>query len=136
VWLPGTYTLLISPHHAELFIKEGWSKEDVRTYVIENTRSSVAELKRRGIWGVRFAEGFSEELLEIVPGDEETFVYLFKDLGPHERYLLGTSNKEGRQREVYVVVAGGDTGHRIGATSPYGASTNPVTKAVKPSPSR
>ncbi|MFH1569418.1 MAG: hypothetical protein ABIL09_15590, partial [Gemmatimonadota bacterium] len=128
------YTLLVSPHHADLFIREGWSKEDVRNYVVENTRSSVAELKRRGIWGGRLEEGFREELLEILPGDEETYVYLFKERDDHEKYLISTSHKEGRERGVYVVVAGGNTGHRIGAISPYSASTNPVTKLVKPSP--
>jgi hypothetical protein len=132
VWLPGTYTLFVSPHHAELFIREGWSKEDVHDFVIDNTRSSIAELKRRGAWGLRFEEGFSEDLLEIKPGDEETYVYLFKDLGEHEKYLIMTSHKEGRQWDVYVVVAGGNTGHRIGAASPYSASTNPITKLIKP----
>lgn len=131
VWLPGSYTLIVSPHHAELFIKEGWSKEDVGSYVMENTRSSIAELKRRGVWGTRFEEGFSEELLEIQPGDEEKQVYLFKELGEYERYLILRSHKEGRAREVFVVVAGGNTGHRIGVVSPYASSTNPVTKVIR-----
>ena len=48
----GTYLLFVSPQHAAVFLEHGWSKRHVRDYVWARCRRSVAELKRRGTWGV------------------------------------------------------------------------------------
>jgi hypothetical protein len=131
-WITGTYTVLIGPHHVEIFCKEGWSKEDVKQYLSENAKISIASLKSRGTWAVR-GEGisFKENMHEIQSGDQDTYMYLFKDNGEYQDYLVRRTNIEGRLLDIFVVVAGGDTGHRIAVSAPYTASTNPVTKAIK-----
>jgi hypothetical protein len=131
-WIVGVYTVFIGPHHVDIFVREEWSKTDVRNYLIENSRISIANLKARGLWGVR-GEGiiFSEEMHEIQPGDGQRFVYTFKDNGEYQKYLVRRTNVEGRLLDIFVVVAGGDAGHRLALAGPYMASSNPVTKAIR-----
>jgi len=130
LWTRGVFTLLMGPADVEVFVKKGWSKEDVRNYVVENTKSSVAELKYRGVWGMGLDE-MSEEMHQIQPGDEKTFLYLFKDNGELDRYVYTRSNLEGRLVDLFVVVAGGNAGWRPALTFPYQYSTNPVTKKIR-----
>lgn len=127
----GTYTLLVPPHFADIFDRQGWSKQDVRDYLFENTRRSVAELKHRGRWGIESSqfEGFGALSQEIEPGDDERFAYVFK---PHEYdEMLFDDTALMRRSDIYVVVAGGNAGPRLCFLAPYGASTNPVTKEVR-----
>lgn len=131
-WARGAYTLLMGPHMAEVFIGAGWSKDRVRDYVFENARSSIAELKRRGAWGKWI--NLPDEDHEVRPGDESTFVHLFRENPEHDRHLFMESTLEERDVDVLVVVAGGDTGYRMAMTVPYQASANPVTKLVRPAP--
>ena len=130
LWTRGVFTLLMGPSDVEVFVKKGWSKEDVRNYVVENSRSSIAELKYRGVWGMGL-DDVNEEVLRIRPGDESTFLYLFKDNGEHDRYVFTRSNLEGRLLDLFVVVAGGNAGWRPALTYPYQYSTNPVTKKIR-----
>ena len=129
-WSPGTYTVLVGPHHVELFQREGWSKEKVRQHILDNAKISVAALKARRTWGVRWG-GFTEDMLKIEPGDDSKYMYLFKDNGENQHYLGRRSNFEGREFEVFVVVCGGNAGFRIAIAPPYAASTNPVSKVIK-----
>lgn len=130
LWTRGAFTLIMGPADVEVFVKRGWSKEDVRRYVMENTRSSIAELKYRGAWGMGLDE-MNEEMHQIQPGDEQTFLHLFKDNGEYDRYLYTRSNLEGRVVDLFVVVAGGNAGWRPALTFPYQYSTNPVTKKIR-----
>lgn len=131
-WSKGVYVLIIPPHMVDIFIREGWSKEDARNYLLENTRCSIADLKYRGVWGFAYPN-FTEEMQRIQPGDEKIILHLFKENGAeHDQYLFTRSHTEGRLVDVFIVVAGGNAGPRMGLTFPYQQATNPVTKAVKP----
>ena len=131
-WNEGVHTLFFGPHQVEAFVKEGWTKEKVRQHIMDNTKSSIAELKRRQAWAVQSEEGFREELLQIEPGDEDKYVYLFKDHGEYNRFLVRLTSIADRWiHDLFVVVGGGNAGQRAIATSPYGMSTNPVIKLVK-----
>jgi len=129
-WTRGVFTLIMGPSDVEVFVKHGWSKDDVRAYVMEHTRSSVAELKFRGAWGIAL-DAMDEEMVTIRPGDENTFLYLFKDNGEYNDYLYTRSNVEARLLDLFVVVAGGNAGWRPALTYPYQYSTNPVTKKIR-----
>lgn len=128
-WIRGMYTLMISPHHVEIFVANGWSKDDVRAYVRANTRSTVADLKYRGSWGTPI-DDLSAETQRIEPGDDDRFVYLFKDNGDAEPFLHARGDVVGRDNDVMVVVAGGNAGHRLALAHPYSTSFNPVTRAI------
>jgi hypothetical protein len=126
----GTYTVCVSPQHVEIFARHGWSKRDVRNYLWERCGQSVAQLKRRGIWGwmADQTEGFTGDVHEM-PGDADRFVHLFKP-NEFDRYMQSRSSLE-RQSEIYIVVGGGNAGIRMAYIMPYGVSTDPVTKPVR-----
>ncbi len=128
----GTYTLFVSPQHAAVFTEHGWSKRDVRDTLWERCRRSVADLKRRGIWGVMAdkPDAFADFTRDVLPGDEQRFVYLFKPT-EYDRFMQSPSALE-RRADIYVVVGGGNAGIRMAYVVPYGVSTDPVTKPVRP----
>jgi len=127
----GTYTVFVSPQHAAIFIEHGWTKRDVRDYLWKRCRRSVADLKRRGTWGVMAdkPDAFADFTRDIMPGDEERFVYLFEP-NEYDRFMQSPGALE-RRADVYVVVGGGNAGIRMAYVVPYGVSTDPVTKPVR-----
>jgi hypothetical protein len=126
----GTYTLFVSPQHVSVFVAQGWTKRHVRDYLWERCGRSVADLKRRGTWGVMAdkPEGFADVVRDILPGDETRFVHLFKP-NEYDRFMQATGALE-RGADIYVVVGGGNAGIRMAYVVPYGVSTDPVTKPV------
>jgi hypothetical protein len=128
-WTRGTYGLLVGPHIAEMFVREGWSKQNVRDYVVENTKATVADLKYRGAWGM-FRSDADEEMLRVNPGDEDRYLYLFRR-NPEDEFVFLNSATDDRDLEVMVIVAGGDAGGRMQITIPYQVSTNSVTKKIE-----
>lgn len=129
MWAKGVYTAMVGPHFVEMMAREGWSKSDMRNYIVENTKASIADLKARGAWGSRNPE-MSETMRRINPGDENTYLYLFKNNEEHDNYMWPSSWLEGREVDIYVVVAGGNAGHRIAVTVPYNVSSNPVSRDI------
>ncbi|MFQ5861292.1 MAG: hypothetical protein ACE5IG_07080 [Dehalococcoidia bacterium] len=130
----GTFPVFIPPAFAESFIQHGWSKDDVKRYIVEHCRRSVAELKRRGRWGVGAIafEGFQGDpkMYVVEPGDEDRFVYLFKDQEEYNRLTFRPSELA-HKNDIYIVVAGGDAGSHMGVFDHYSVSTDPVTKSIK-----
>ncbi len=107
--------LFIPPTWVEIFQKAGVTKNDVRQYLFDHVRYSVAELKARGAW-YRPREGRVYTMPEIEPGDKDHFIYPFKqDDEEYFRYMsLGPA--EGNsvlQNDIVPVVAGGDAGNFI-----------------------
>lgn len=127
-WTRGTYSLLIGPHMVEIFVRRGWTKQDVRDYVVENTVASVEDLKYRGAWG-KFRGDATEDDLAILPGDREKILHLFRR-NEEDQYIYLSSATDERDLDVLVVVAGGDAGARMQITIPYQVSTNAVTKEI------
>jgi hypothetical protein len=128
-WTRGTYGLLIGTHMVDIFLRAGWTKQDVRNYVVENTKSTVADLKYRGAWG-KFRGDADEEMLRINPGDDERELSLFKR-NPEDEFLFLNSATDERDLDVMVIVAGGDAGARMQITIPYQVSTNAVTTKIE-----
>ncbi|MFQ5861256.1 MAG: hypothetical protein ACE5IG_06885 [Dehalococcoidia bacterium] len=128
----GTYVLFVPPLHAEAFIQGGWSKEDLRRHIMENAGQTVAELKRCGRWA-RNSPGFTGyqgNPAQVEPGDEEWFVYLFKEQTEFADQTFSPSEMAHRI-DIFVMVAGGDAGFQLAYTLPYGESWNPVTKPIR-----
>ena len=127
----GTYLLFVSPQHVPVFHQHGWTKRHVRDYLWTRCRRSVANLKRRGTWGVMAdkPEGFADFTREVQPGDEERFVSLFEP-GAYDRFMQAPGALE-RGADIYVVVGGGNAGIRMAYITPYGVSSDAVTKPVR-----
>jgi hypothetical protein len=127
----GTYTLFVSPQHVAVFAEHGWTKRHVRDYLWARCRRSVADLKRRGTWGVMAdrPEGFADFTRDIEPGDEQRFVHLFEP-NEYDRFMQSPGALE-RRADIYVVVGGGNAGIRLAYVVPYGVSSDPVTKPVR-----
>jgi len=48
----GQSGLILSPEHAQIIAKSGWSKKKIKEFIYENTAVSLADLKRYGKVGV------------------------------------------------------------------------------------
>lgn len=127
----GVYPIIMGPPWAEVFVKAGWSKEDMKKWMHENTKRSIASLKASGRWGTMTSQfdGFGAIAQEIIPGDEEKYLYIWKE-GDYDKNVFDTAAVE-RKKGIYFICAGGDGGTRICWLTPYQYSTNPVTKSIR-----
>jgi hypothetical protein len=121
---PGTHMLMVSPNAQRLFVGDGWSKDDLRRYLVENTRISVAQLKRISRWKASDP---------AVPSDEEHFLRLADDelwdrltLAPGQAEVL-------RGFDVLPFVSGSEVAHMYcHVFYPYPTvSPRPVSKPVR-----
>lgn len=80
----GCAALLLPPENAEIFVKGGWTKADIRDALFERTRRSVAWLKREG-WKVHAQRA---RLEPVEPGDEETFFSISGSASPDDLFVV------------------------------------------------
>jgi hypothetical protein len=99
----GAYLVVVAPEHRTVIERAGWSKADVRAFLVEHARRSAAELKRAG-----YLRGAVE------PGDDQRYPQLL------------------RETDVLIVTAGGAGGTFSAVVPPWagGRSSTPVTRAV------
>ncbi len=108
----GFGMLLLPPENAQLFVSNGWSKDDIRKALFEKTKRSVAWVKESG-FKVRFHRPRCEP---VNPGDEDSIMA-----------MSATPDAD----SLYVVVCGG-----IAGSWPYflygaGGPGSVVTKKVR-----
>jgi hypothetical protein len=126
VW--GPYILVFPPNMVAVFERDGWSKPDIADYVRKHTRRSVADLKRRTRWAEQQAGRRTwEELIDVEPEDEATFVYLFQEQPP-EYYDVAFRDKflDSRESELMIIDSGGDSGPCAYILIPY-TESGPIT---------
>ena len=102
--------LVLPPENVDYFVRDGWSKRDIRQAVHEKTRRSVAWAREQGhvaTGGIIDARGGA-----VLPGDREKTVAVGKD-----------------PEDIYIVVAGGPAGGFIDFLTPYGGP--PVSKVIR-----
>ncbi len=71
----GDWAVVICPEHAAVFRRHGWSRTDVKSYLVEHCGRSIADLKR-----------FGRRKGQVEPGDDQQMVPLFS--GPEDILLL------------------------------------------------
>jgi uncharacterized protein YjhX (UPF0386 family) len=102
--------LVVPPETAEIFVRDGWSKADVRVAVFDSTRRSVAWVKRNG-WtltgGMLDRRGAA-----VVPGDEE-----------REAAIAASPD------DILLTIAGGSAGAFVHALFQYGGGA--VSREIK-----
>ncbi len=124
---PGTYVVHLTTSFVEKVAKAGWGKRDLKDYLLEHTRSSVADLRKRGRWD---RDGMlTGKLPPPAPEDADRWVHLFKR-EPWYEHMWDDSQKDIR-RDIYIVVAGGNAGAFASVVPPYLLAANPVTRAIK-----
>ena len=90
------YAMVFAGEHQAIMKKAGWTREDVKRYCFENTKVSVAELKRANL-----KDGAVE------PGDEKTMTTLVHE--PDDILVVAAGGKAGVQ-SCYIPGWGGKAG--------------------------
>ena len=130
-FIRGVYPIIMGRPWAEVFVKEGWSKQDMKTWMVDNTKRSIASLKERGRWGTKTSQynGYGATAQEVMPSDEENDIYIWKE-SEFDKNVFDTGAVM-RQKGMYFIVTGGDAGSRVCWMTPYQFATNPVTKPIR-----
>ena len=99
------YALVFAGEHQAIMKKAGWSREDVQRYCFENSRSSIAELKRINIMAG-----------EVKPEDERTMYPLVE-----------------RPEDFLVIAAGGHAGVQSAIIAGWGSKSGSqsVTREIR-----
>lgn len=132
VW--GTYVLVFPPNMVAVFTEAGWTKDDVRSYVIEHTSRSVADLKRRTRWAEQQAGRRSwPDLLEVQDGEEDELVPLFIERPEYYDIAFRDKFLDSRGSGLYLIDSGGNSGPCAYILIPYTETGPvPVTKLIEP----
>jgi hypothetical protein len=80
----GYAVLLLPPENAGLFVRNGWSKQDIRDALFARTRRSVAWIKRSG-WKVQWQR---PRLEPVEPGDEEAMLAVAGSPQPEDLVIV------------------------------------------------
>jgi len=102
ICIPGPLVIVLTPDHAKLFARDGWTKQAIKNYIHETVRWPKEKVENRGLIPVR-PDGF-EKLNEI----------------PVTRYA----------EDVQVVVAGGRGGHSA-VILPWALHSEGIIEAVR-----
>jgi hypothetical protein len=94
----GQSVVVITPEHAQILARDGWTKPDIRQYLYEHARRSLADLKRGG-----------KRQGEVEPGDEQTFRH----------------RGEGAD-DILVLVGGGEAGGHSSFISSWSRGRNSI----------
>ena len=99
------YALVFAGEHQAIMKKAGWTREDVQRYCFDNSKSTVAELKR-----IHIRAG------DVTPEDEKTMVALVE-----------------APRDFLVIAAGGRVGVQSAYIPGWGskAGSQSVTKEIR-----
>jgi hypothetical protein len=97
----GYCTLVIPPENADIFVRDGWTKADIRQAVYHGTSRTVAWVKRNG--GSLTGGLMDRRGAPVLPGDEDL-----------------TAAAAGSPDDILTVVAGGPAGAFIHVLFPYG----------------
>jgi len=90
--------VVIAGEHTQTISRHGWSKSDVRRYLAEHARRTVADLKRGG--------GLAGE---VAPGDEHTYIPVVE-----------------RPDDIMIVAAGGEEGAMSAVIPSWGPKVSSI----------
>jgi hypothetical protein len=94
------YAMVFPREHQAIMEKAGWTRDDVRSYCMEHTKISLADLKRINvvIEDGEIHPGDEEKILSIVDKPEDLLVIAAGgDVGPQAAYIPGWGGKVGSQ---------------------------------------
>ena len=129
--------IVMSPSMRRAFAAEGWSKQDLKKYLVENVRASAESLKSRHKWLAEVGEEPSvESSAPILPGDEARYLRLGRgELFGREKGNHVATRPWG-EMDYLIAVAGSDVPEMHACLFrpyiPAGATTK-VIRPAKPS---
>jgi hypothetical protein len=92
------YAMVFAGEHMAVIAKAGWTRDDVKRYVFEHTRISVAELKRINLRdGVVTPEDEKEQLTLVHEPDDLLVIMAGGRAGVQSAYIPGWGGKNGSQ---------------------------------------
>jgi hypothetical protein len=97
----GFCVIVVPPENADIFVRDGWSKRDIRQALFAGTTRTAAWVKEHG--GSLTGGLMDRRGAAVVPGDEDVEVAIAAS-----------------PDDVMVVVAGGPAGAFVHALFPYG----------------
>ena len=124
----GTFVVMMAPVFQQHFIDAGWTQDDVKTYLTEHTRRSVASLKIDGRWE-RYGTRLSPTAPPIEPGDDTRLIPMRHD--PALIDILYTQAEYDRTLDFLIMACGGEAGNYGAYVGPYPQGTEPVTVPIK-----
>lgn len=138
----GVYTILMAPPIVDRLKDAGWTLEQARSWLKENTGRSLASLKYRGfppagqahtLWASGAepnGDPFHDDIAagRVGDSDRDHFVPLFGPTPGEE--LIWSQSQRTRINDIYIVTAGADASYGCIVLSEYDVSTNPVTVAI------
>ena len=98
--------MVFAGEHQAIFRKAGWAREDVQRYVFENTKNSVAELKRIHMLAGAMTAEDERTLYALVERPQDLLVIAAGGrAGVQSAFIPGWGGKNGSQsvtREIVV----------------------------------
>jgi hypothetical protein len=92
------YALVFAGEHMETMRKAGWSREDVQRYCFENSKTSVAELKRLNLEAGQITAEDERTMLPLVHTPQDFIVIAAGgNAGVQSAFIPGWGGKEGSQ---------------------------------------
>lgn len=94
------YALVFPREHQQIMEKAGWSRGDIRSFCMEHTKVSLAELKRINavIEDGDIHPGDEENIRSLVAAPEDFLIIAAGgDVGPQAAYIPGWADKTGSQ---------------------------------------
>jgi hypothetical protein len=130
---PGTRLVVLSPNALRVFLADGWSRADLRRYLVEHTRVPVAYLKRTRRWTPGADERPDDEgSAPIAPEDEARYLSLAGGEVAPVVWRLPDEDAPPAPVDFLPVVAGSEVAHLYTHWyQPYPTAPHPVTKVVR-----
>jgi hypothetical protein len=99
------YAMVFAGEHQAIFKKAGWAREDVQRYVYENTKNSVAELKRIHMLPGEATSEDERKLYALVERPQDLLVIAAGgSAGVQSCFIPGWGGKEGSQSVTREIV--------------------------------
>ncbi len=81
-FVPNDLLLIMNPEHAEVVVRAGWTRDDIRRFVWENARNDRAALQGLGLKPEWPAEWASFDRIPVVPSPDKIWVVVAGSGGP------------------------------------------------------
>ena len=92
------YALVFAGEHSAIMAKAGWTRDDVRSYCFEHTKTSLAEMKRLNIKDGAIAPGDETDMQTLVDTPQDFLVISAGgNAGVQSAFIPGWGSKSGSQ---------------------------------------
>jgi hypothetical protein len=87
-YIPGNLVLVITPDHAKLLAREGWTKDKIRRAIHERAHHEAPMVRNRGLVPVRPADFTDRHPVPVTRGPEDVEIVVAGNRGGHSAIIL------------------------------------------------